>query len=80
MLEHRKVLRAEVTDSYGNPHIVRPGVNKVTLIKYHETRGEGDKSYLDIEYENGETERTFRIEQILFEKKKEDTPYYFNVR
>lgn len=42
--------------------------NIVRQIKYHEPQGEGDQHYCDIHFDDGETERVFRPDIVVFFK------------
>lgn len=43
------------------------GTNGVKEIKYHAPRGEGDRHYVDVMIESGETVRVFDLNSVTFD-------------
>lgn len=68
-VDNREIYSVRVSDNLmvGTTLLIT-GMHEITKIKYHEPRGEGDKHFVDVNFENGVTTRFFDVVSIQFNK------------
>ena len=54
----------EFKDNFGNPQSYVPAIGGVKQISEHSTKGEGDKWYYYIEFDNGNTTKLFSFDRV----------------
>jgi hypothetical protein len=52
----------------GNPHQYQVGRNQVLSIVEHCAKGEGDKWYYDVNFDDGKTLRIFNPDSIIYKR------------